>query len=171
MAENSKRKKIFWILGVTLALIVAAVFYFRRQPDTVTIVLVAREDLSANITSNGKVEPISPQSARAEFPTFVDKIVAVEGQAVHRGQLILTLDAADIRSQLAQARADLLSSQTDAHNARAGGPPDEVAQLQQDLQAASIEVDNLDRTGKSLTKLADPGVIGPQWQALFSSLE
>jgi HlyD family secretion protein len=153
MAENGKRKKIFWILGVTLALIVAAVFYFRRQPDTVSIVLVAREDLSANITSNGKVEPISPQSARAEFPTFVDKIVAVEGQAVHRGQLILTLDAADIRSQLAQARADLLSSQTDAHNARAGGPPDEVSQLQQDLQAASIEVDNLDRTGKSLTKL------------------
>jgi HlyD family secretion protein len=153
MAENSTRNKIFWIVGAIAAFIVIAVVLLRRQPATVSIALVAREDLSANITSNGKVEPISPQVARAEFPTFVDKIQAAEGQAVRPGQLILTLDAADIRAQLAQAHADLLAAQTDLKNSRAGGPPDEVAQLQQDLQAAKIEVDSLDRTGKSLTKL------------------
>jgi len=72
---------------------------------------------------------------------------------VRRGQLILALDAADIRAQLAQARADLLSAQTDLRNARAGGPPDEVAQLRQDLQAARIEVDSLERAGKVLADL------------------
>jgi HlyD family secretion protein len=153
MAENSTRNKIFWILGAALALILVAALFLRRQPVPVSVALVARENLSANITSNGKVEPVSPEVARAEFPTFVDKIKAVEGQAVRRGQLILTLDAADIRSQLAQARAELLAAQTDLQNARAGGPPDEVAQLQQDLRAARIEVDNLDRTGKALTNL------------------
>ncbi len=153
MAENSTRNKIFWALGAVLALILLAALFLRRQPAPVSVALVAREDLSANITSNGKVEPISPEVARAEFPTFVDKIKAVEGQAVRRGQLILTLDAADIRSQLAQARAELLAAQTDLQNARAGGPPDEVAQLQQDLRAARIEVDSLDRTGKALANL------------------
>jgi HlyD family secretion protein len=153
MAENSTRNKIFWVLGAALALILLASLFLRRQPSPVSVALVAREDLSANITSNGKVEPISPEVARAEFPTFVDKIKAVEGQAVRRGQLILTLDAADIRSQLAQARAQLLAAQTDLQNARAGGPPDEVAQLQQDLRAARIEVDSLNRTGKALTNL------------------
>jgi len=153
MAENNKRNKIFWILGALLALIIVAVLFLRRQPPTVSIAQVAREDLSANITSNGKVEPITPQVARAEFPTFVDKIMALEGQAVRHGQLILTLDAADVRAQLAQARADLLAAQTDLHNARAGGPPDEVAQLQQDLQAARIEVESLDRAGKAIANL------------------
>ena len=85
------------------------------------VVGVAREDLSATITSNGKVEPISPTVARAEFPAFVDKVTATEGQSVRRGQVILTLNAADVRSQLAQARADLLTVQNDLRNARAGG--------------------------------------------------
>jgi len=153
MAENSTRNKIFWILGGALVLLAVGALFLRRQPAVVSLALVAREDLSANITSNGKVEPISPQAARAEFPTFVDKIDAIEGQAVRRGQLILTLDAADIRGQLAQAHADLLSAETDLQNARAGGPPDEVAQLRQELQAARIEVESLDRAEQALTKL------------------
>jgi HlyD family secretion protein len=153
MAENSKRTKILWIVGVALALVVVAAFFLRRQPPIISFERVTREDLSANISSNGKVEPIAPQVAPAEFPTFVEKIMAVEGQAVHRGQLILTLDDADVKAQLAQARADLLAAQTDLGNARGGGPPDEVAQLQQDLQAGQIEVNRLEQAGKALEKL------------------
>jgi len=153
MAGNNRLKKIFWIAGAVLALIVVAALFLRRQPPIVSFERVTREDLSANISSNGKVEPIAPQVAHAEFPTFVEKVMAVEGQAVRRGQVILTLDDADMKAQLAQARADLLSAQTDLRNARAGGPPDEVAQLQQDLQAAKIEVDSLERAGKALEAL------------------
>jgi HlyD family secretion protein len=114
---------------------------------------VTREDLNVDITSNGKVEPLSPAVARAEFPTFVKKVMAAEGQAVQRGEVILTLDAADIRSQLAQARADSLAAQTDLRNARGGGPPDQVAQLQGDLAAARVQVRNLENTEKALRDL------------------
>ncbi len=134
MAENSKRKPIILVLIALLAIAILAVLALRRQAPAVKVVNVVREDLSATITSNGKVEPISPTVARAEFPTFVDKVMATEGQAVRRGQVILTLNAADVRSQLAQARADLLSVQNDLRNARAGGPPDQVAQLDGDLR-------------------------------------
>jgi HlyD family secretion protein len=109
--------------------------------------------LSVTVTSNGKVEPISPTVARAEFPTFVEMVMATEGQTVRRGQVILTLDAGEIRSQLAQARADLLTAKNDLRNARAGGPPDQMAQLQGDLQAAQVQVANLERTEKSLEAL------------------
>src|SRR6202012_2091532 len=105
-------------------------------------------------SSNGKVEPISPAIARAEFPTFVEKIAATEGQAIHRGQLILTLNASDIRAQLSQARADLLAAQTDLRNARAGGPPDELAQLNGDFTKAQVNVANLEQTQKALEQLA-----------------
>ena len=55
--------------------------------------------------------------------------------------------------QLAQARADLLAAETDLRNARAGGPPEEVAQLQGDFQQEQIEVTNLERTEKALEEL------------------
>jgi HlyD family secretion protein len=153
MAENSKRKKIIWIVGAVLAVLVIVILAVRRQAPLVPVVGLSREDLNATITSNGKVEPISATVARAEFPTFVDKVKAVEGQAVRRGQVILTLDAADVRSQLAQARASLLTAQTDLRNARAGGPPDQVAQLEGDLKAAQVQVKNLETAETALESL------------------
>jgi len=153
MAENNKRKPVTLVLVALLAIAILAVLALRRGAPVVKVVGVAREDLSATITSNGKVEPISPTVARAEFPAFVDKVTATEGQSVRRGQRILTLNAADVRSQLAQARADLLTVQNDLRNARAGGPPDQVAQLSGDLQAAQVQVKNLESSEQALKGL------------------
>jgi HlyD family secretion protein len=153
MAENSRRKWIIPALAVALVVIVLAAIAGRGKAPVVPIIKVSREDLTSSITSNGKVEPISPVTARAQFPTFVDKVMLAEGQSVHRGQLILSLNGGDIRSQLAQARQDLLSAQTTLQNARAGGPPNEVAQLGGDLQAAQAKVANLERTQAALSEL------------------
>jgi HlyD family secretion protein len=153
MSENSKRKWIIWILAAVLVVVVVAVLALREPAPVVQLVSVTREDLISTITSNGKVEPIAPTVARAEFSTFVAEENAVEGQAVHRGQVILHLDDSDIRAQLSQARADLLAAQNDLRNARTGGPPDEVAQLQGSLQNAETQVANLERTQQQLTQL------------------
>jgi HlyD family secretion protein len=153
MAEKNNRKWIALALAVALALVVIIVLAGRGQAPEVPIAKVSREDLASAITSNGKVEPISPFTARAQFPTFVSKIMASEGQSVHRGQVILVLDNADTKSQLAQARTDLLAAQTALQNAHAGGPPNEVAQLAGDLQKAQSQVANLERTQKALTEL------------------
>jgi HlyD family secretion protein len=153
MAENNRRKLMILALVAVLAIGIVAILALRGQPPVVAVASVAREDLSASITSNGKVEPISPTVAHAEFPAFVEKVMATEGQAVHRGEVILTLDDADIRAQLAQARADLLSAQNDLRNARAGGPPDQVAQLDGDLETAQLQTKNLENTVQELGKL------------------
>jgi HlyD family secretion protein len=153
MAENNKRKWIVLALVAALILVVIIVIAGRAQAPAVPIVKVTREDLSSAITSNGKVEPISPFVAHAQFPTFVEKVMATEGQAVHPGQVVLVLDDADTKSQLAQARADLLAAQTALQNARGGGPPSEVAQLAGDLQKAQSQVANLERTQKALADL------------------
>jgi HlyD family secretion protein len=155
MAENGNRKWLVPTLAVALGAVVLVILLASRgQAPVVHYVSVQREDLSASISSNGKVEPISPAVAHAEFPTFVEKIEATEGQAVHRGQLILALDASDIRAQLSQARANLLSAQTDLRNARAGGSPDELAQINGDLAKAQANVANLEQTQRALEQLA-----------------
>lgn len=153
MAENSKRKWIVAIVVVALVIVLVVLLTGRGHGPRVQVATVTREDLTSAITSNGKVEPVSPATARAEFPTFVTDVKATEGQAVRRGQVILTLDAADIRAQLSQARANLLAAKTDLQNGRTGGPPDEVAQLQGDLVNAQTQVANLERTQQALKQL------------------
>ncbi len=153
MAETKNKRKRAILVVAGLIVVLIAYLALRKRPPAVPVVEVTRADLNASITSNGKVEPISPFVARAEFATFVGRVNATEGQAVHRGEVILTLDAADVRAQLAQARADLLSAQNDLQNARSGGPPEQVAQLRGDLAAARIQVASLERNEKSLEDL------------------
>jgi HlyD family secretion protein len=153
MAENSKRKWIIAIIVIALVVVLALLLTGRGHGPRVQVASVTREDLTSAITSNGKVEPVAPLTARAEFATFVTDVKATEGQAVRRGQIILTLDDADIRAQLSQARANLLAAKTDLQNGRTGGPPDEVAQLQGDLSNAQTQVANLERSQQALQQL------------------
>jgi HlyD family secretion protein len=152
MAEKSIRKRAILVVA-GLAVLLIVYFALRKRPSAVPVVEVTRQDLNSSITSNGKVEPISPAIAHAEIQTFVASLSATEGQAVHRGEVILTLDASEVRAQLAQARADWMAAENDLRNARAGGPPDQVAQLQGDLAAARVQVVNLERDEKELETL------------------
>jgi HlyD family secretion protein len=153
MAETNKKQKSV-LAGLAAAVVIVLVLVaVRRPPPAIPIVELSRSDVSQTISSNGKVEPMDPFIARAEFPTFVSKVSATEGQPVRRGQLILTLDASDIQSQLAQARADLITAQMSLRNAQGGGPPAELAQLQSDLAQAKADVASLGRSQKQLEAL------------------
>jgi HlyD family secretion protein len=154
MADNRTRKKwVLILLAVAVVWVIVEAISGRNRAPLVTVAEVTREPLAASIASNGKVEPISPYVAHALFATFVSTVKATESQVVHTGQLILTLDDSDTRAQLLQARAALLAGQIELRNARAGGPPDEVAQLNGDLEKARVQVANLTRQQKSLQDL------------------
>jgi HlyD family secretion protein len=157
MPESNKPKWVIASLAVALGVVLLIVLAERGPAPLVQIVSVTRENLAASITGNGKVEPISPTVARAQFPTFVADVKVTEGQSVRKGQLILMLDAADVRAQLSQARGDLLAAQSDLRNAHAGGPPDEVAQLLGNLQNAETQVASLERTQQALAQLVAKG--------------
>ncbi|HKS67826.1 MAG TPA: efflux RND transporter periplasmic adaptor subunit [Candidatus Acidoferrales bacterium] len=154
MAKSANKKR-WGVLALVagLGVVVMIILASRGQAPVVTVATVEHQDLNAVVTSNGKVEPISPAIARAQFPGFVGQALATEGQSVRHGEVILRLDAADIRSQLAQAEDELLAAKTDLRNARAGGPPDQVAELEGQLQEAKVEVANLERNHKALVGL------------------
>lgn len=152
--EHSKiiRNILLGVAAVVIAIIVAAMILGGRGPQ-VPVAKVTRQNLSASITSNGKVEPIAPFTARAGFQTFVQSVNAKEGEIAHKGELILTLESSDMRAQLAQARANLLAAETDLQNAKAGGAPEQVTQLKADLQSAQMQVANLKTSVKQLKDL------------------
>ena len=142
--------------GVFLAITVLTMAYGllsnRRAIPTVQIVRAARTGLSEFITCNGKIEPVDARVFRAQFESFVTGVFAKEGRQVRRGETILTLDAKEIRADLAQAKVQQLAAQDSLRDARAGGPPDEKAQLEGDLRQAQVDVKRLQQRQEALAK-------------------
>jgi HlyD family secretion protein len=144
---------IFLLLAgvLTLVLIKAS----GRQPVVkISAVTPVRENIVASISSNGKVEPISPFAMRAQLDTFVEKIRVVEGQPIKKGQPLLELNVKDAEAQLAEARSKLLRAQNDLRVARSGGRPDAAAQAAA-LSTAVAQRDRLQRSHDALLRLIE----------------
>jgi HlyD family secretion protein len=143
---------IFLVLAAIVAF--ALVRLSGRQPVAkISAVTPARENLISSISTNGKVEPIAPFVVRAQLDTFVERISAVEGQAVKKGQLLLELNVKDAAAQLADARSKLLRAEDDLRAAKAGGRSDEAAKTEGQLAGALAQRDRLKRNHDSLERL------------------
>jgi HlyD family secretion protein len=153
MASFALKKWGSIIAGGGVLVLVCLVLAGRDHVPEARAVRIVRQDLTASITSNGKVEPIQPFILRAQYPTFVSQVAVTEGQAVIRGQLLLTLDSADIQADLAQARGDQVAAREDLRAANSGGPPDQVASLTGDISKAQIDAQNYQRMEVTLRKL------------------
>lgn len=159
--ERRLRNRILILLVVAGLVAFVLVRVSGRQPVAkIAAVMPKRVNLVSSIHSNGKVEPITPYTVRAQLDTFVDKVAVVEGQQVNRGQLLLQLNVKDAQAQLAEARSKLLRAQDDLRAAKAGGRADEAArtsgdQAKADLAKAQAERDRLQRNHEVLTRLIE----------------
>jgi HlyD family secretion protein len=143
---------IFLVLAGLVAF--ALVRLSGRQPVAkISTISPLREDVISSISSNGKVEPISPFVVRAQLDTFVEKISVVEGQPLKQGQLLLQLNVRDAAAQLAEARSKLLRADDDLRAANTGGRLDEAARTEGQLAAAIALRDRLQRNHDSLQRL------------------
>jgi HlyD family secretion protein len=147
-------RRLWLLVGAALVLTAVLVFISGRGSTAgVAVTDVVRENLSSVVSSNGKVEPVTPRSFRAGFPAFVARVYTVEGQQVKRGQLIFALDDQEARAELQQARADLAEQEDALRSAKAGGHAGQAAKAAADLQKAQANRDQLLRDEESLTKL------------------
>ena len=147
-------RRLWLIVGGALVLTAVLVFISGRGATArVAVIDAVRENLSSVVSSNGKVEPVTPISFRVGFPTFVTKVYAVEGQQVKRGQLLFTLDDTGLRADLAQARADMAAEEEALRVANSGGRADQIAKVAADLQKALALREQLRLDNESLTKL------------------
>jgi HlyD family secretion protein len=153
-----------WIL-VGGALVLTALLVFlsgRGSTARVAVADVVRENLSSVVSTNGKVEPVTPRSFRASYPTFVERVYAVEGQQVKRGQMLFALDDTEVQADLAQARADLTTQEEALSVAKAGGHASQLAKAAADLQKAQASRDQLHHDNEMLTKLVAEKAATPE---------
>jgi HlyD family secretion protein len=152
--DRRLRNRILLILLAAGILAYALLLISGRQPVAkLSAVKPTRENIVSSISSNGKVEPISPSIIRAQLDTFVENVSVLEGQQVKKGQLLLQLNVKDAAALLAQARARLLKAQDDFRAASSGGRSDDSARATGDLAKAIAERDRLQRSHDALQRL------------------
>jgi len=153
MDRRFRNRILLFLLAAGILAYILLVLSGRQPVAKLSAVLPSRENIVSSISSNGKVEPISPNIVRAQLDTFVEKVAASEGQQVRKGQLLLELNVKDAAASLAQARARLLKAQDDFRAANSGGRTDEAARVTGDLAKAIAERDRLQRNHDALLRL------------------
>jgi HlyD family secretion protein len=153
--EKRQIRRLLMAAGFAAVLVCLLVWQSRRTPvPGVATAPVVRQDLTGAVLTNGKVEAIEPAVIRAEMDAFIMQVEVTEGRPVRRGQLLLKLDTSAAEAQLARTRQALLDAEDALRAARAGGPADQLAQLEADQRKSEAEVERLRSQQASLERLA-----------------
>ncbi len=161
-ARTQTSRKWLWIgAAVVLIVVFLAVRYFLRDRLPVRVARVEHQMLQNTVSDNGRVEPVAPYQFYSPLATTVKAVYAQEGDLVHSGKLILTLDDVAARAQVASAESAVRTAQASLDAATHNG-----TQAEQQTSAAEMEQDRLARDQAqhdldALTKLAVTGAAAP----------
>jgi HlyD family secretion protein len=157
MDKRFRNRTVLLLIGAAVLAFVLVGLSGRQPVAKISAMIPGRQNIISSVTSNGKVEPISPYGIRAQLDTFVEKVGASEGQNVKKGQMLLELNVKDMSAQLAAAKSRLLHAEDDLRAAQAGGRADEAAKVDSDFLKAQAQLDRLKRQQNSLQKLIAQG--------------
>ena len=155
-APGSKRLR--WIaLAAALVLLALLVPHWMESTTPIHTATAERADLIDNLSTNGNVEPVHDFVAHSPVAGTVRTVLVHEGERVHKGQLLLTMDDAAAQAQVASALAALRTAQAQMQAVEQGGTRDEQLQLQAKINAARARRDHAAALLNSLTQLAQNG--------------
>ena len=156
LAWVKKHKKLTALLAVLLAvgIAIAGVWGKARQAggtayQYVRTTVLSKTTLSDSVSVNGTVKSGSSASVTAADAVKTYKVTAVNvavGDTVRKGDIIATLDTADVEKQIANAELDSSDTRTSAEKSYTRSVEDQAADqasAQQELAKAQQEYDTL----------------------------
>lgn len=106
---------------LAIVLLAGAAWFVNKRPQAarpaasstipVSVITVQREDVPRLLSAIGTVQSLHSVVIRPQVEGVLTRIAVQEGQEVHKGDLLATLDDRAIRASLDQARAQLGQSQ------------------------------------------------------------
>jgi HlyD family secretion protein len=160
--ETSQRKRTVWILAA-LALLIAAILlrYFTRSTMQVRMATAEPGELVSTLATNGVVQPTHNFAAYSPMAGTVKAVYVHDGQKVAAGQLLISLDDSEARSQVAASLAALRGAQAALQALRQGGTRHEQITLTGDIDKAKAARDQQAATLATLEKLQQQGAASP----------
>jgi HlyD family secretion protein len=125
------RKKLYWIIGIILVILVASVAAGmakkREKPIPITTDRAFRKTITQLVTATGKIQPEIEVKISPEVSGEIIEMPVKEGQIVRKGQLLLRIKPDTYRAQVEEQQAALSSAR--------------AASLTQKSQLAKAEAD------------------------------
>jgi len=154
---NGKRTGIILVALVLAVVVLAAFVSLRRSRVPIRTGRVERQNLTASIATNGKIEALDNFEAHAPVATTVKKVYVRQGQWVKPGQLLLQLEDVNARLQAARAEAQLKGAQADVSAVEQGGTKEEVLATRNALIKAQADGDAARRNLEAMQRLLQTG--------------
>ena len=154
---NGKRTGIILVALVLAVVVLAAFVSLRRSQVPIRTGRVERQDITASIATNGKIEALDNFEAHAPVATTVKKVYVKQGQWVKPGQLLLQLEDVNARLQAARAEAQLKGAQADVNAVEHGGTKEEVLATRNALVKAQADRDAAQRNLEAMQRLLKTG--------------
>lgn len=147
--------------GVIVALIILGgailLHYSTRSMVPVRMAKAERGQLINTLSTNGKVEPVDNFAAYSPKPGTVKAIYVHEGEKVVAGQLLLTLDDSQAKSDVAAALAAERESQAQLQALQHGGTRPQQITLAGDIGKTKTARDHAAATLATLEQLQKQG--------------
>ena len=138
-SSRKSRKRLWIILGVVAAVVIASVIFVARAlstPDKLDPSQLGKAevgDIARSVVATGKIWPIQQVEVKSKASGIVTKLNTDINQKVHIGEVLAQLDQQEILDQVAAAKAQLQAAQANLKSAEAAVAYDRVAASAPDL--------------------------------------
>jgi len=147
MAASRKKKRIWIILGCTVAvLVIGAVVALLRLAkgdpiDPNNIAKVTRGDVARSVVATGQIQPITKVEVKSKASGIVQKLYVDINDRVRKGQQLAQLDQQEIQAQVDAQRAQLASAEANVTTYEANIEQDKVNAAAPDLPMYKATLD------------------------------
>lgn len=165
MATTKKRSYRGLALSISFILALILIFWaarsLLRQQPPVRVATAHYGDLLTTVSTNGKVQPQFNFEAHAPFSGLIKAVYVHPGALVTKGQLLLSMDDSNARTQLASAYAALKGAEASYTVARSGGTASARLQLESSIRTAQTQLASSEQSLATLRKLETTGAAAP----------
>jgi HlyD family secretion protein len=135
------RRRAAVVAAVALVGVAAAALVLR--PARVTVVEVARRDLSPVVHALGTVEAKTVVLVASKITGRVASVAVDQGDHVELGQVVVLLDDAELRADVQRAEAAVRAAQAQRLDVEAGARAEEIAEARANVDRARAQLDDL----------------------------
>lgn len=149
-----------WLWAGALVVLVAVFFGIRsltRDRLAIRVAQAHHENLSSELSTNGKVEPEVNYTFPSPVAAVVKTVDVKAGDRVTAGKVLLTLDNLDARARLATAESAVKSAQANLEAVLHNGTLEQRQADASTLERARLDRDQAQRNLDALTKLTATG--------------
>ncbi len=131
------------------------IYQVKATPPSVPFAKTTRQNISNNLSTNGKVEPEDYTEIRSGVQGLIERLGVRQGDTVAKGQVVAELSQSGLTQELQGAEARVEQSRADLSTLAAGGRSADLAEIDGNLtvlrkqrEEAAVTVDTLDRLVK-----------------------